>query len=322
MLIYEKIVDDIFQIRSDSSFWFKCQGIVIKDKNSGNILIDCNCFYKNEIENLLKDKTEAYFVSHVHLDHVYNLHYYEEFNPNIKIYCPIPENEYLTDFNNFVRDNGTLEFGIGDQFKGFAFKELGFKEIKSVIGFSPETEFEFDSIKIKAIPIPGHSLAQSAFSIEDTNEKSKRKILFVSDIGLTEKRMWAWHGFKYSSLEIFRESIKRIEDIYQSDDYIIVSSHGPIIFEKQPDIFSNLLIGLEKTENDLLKMLDPKKPKGLEDLKFKGLIFPIKMFKPVEKGGNFMVFFFEHNMIMHHIEDLMERGKIIEIGNKQWILNN
>ena len=319
MLIYEKIVDDIFLIRSDSSFWFKCQGIVIKNKNSGNILIDCNCFYKNEIENLLKDKTEAYFVSHVHLDHVYNLHYYEEFNPNIKIYCPIPENEYLEDFNNFVRDNGTLTFGIGDDFKKFAFKDLGFKEIKSVIGFNPETEFEFDGIKIKAIPIPGHSLAQSAFSIEDTNEKSKRKILFVSDIGLTERRAWAWHGFGYSSLEIFRETIKRIEKIYLNDDYIIASSHGPIILEKQTDIFNNLLIGLEKTENELLDMLDPNKPKGLKDLLYKGLIFPIKVLKPVEKGGNPMVPFFEHNMIMHHIEDLMERGKIIEIGNKQWI---
>ena len=321
MLIYEKIVGDIFLIRSDSSFWFKCQGIVIKNKNSGNILIDCNCFYKNEIENLLKDKTEAYFVSHVHLDHVYNLHYYEEFNPNIKIYCPIPENEYLKDFNNFIRDNGTLAFGIGDDFKKFAFEELGFKEIKSVIGFSPETEFEFDSIKIKAIPIPGHSPAQTAFSIEDTGDKSKRKILFVSDIGLTERRAWAWHGFKYSNLETFRETIKRVEKIYLNDDYIVASSHGPIIFEKQPDIFNNLLVGLEKIEKSLLNMLDPKKPKGLKELMYQGLIFPIKMIKPIEKGGDPMLSFFENNMILHHLENLIERGKIIEIGNKQYILN-
>ena len=46
------------------------------------------------------------------------------------------------------------------------------------------------------------------------------------------------------------------------------------------------------------------------------------MFKPVEKGGNPMVPFFEHNMILHHIEDLIERGKVIEVDNKQWILNN
>jgi glyoxylase-like metal-dependent hydrolase (beta-lactamase superfamily II) len=321
MLIYEKIVEDISLIRSDSSFWFKCQGIVIKNKNSGNILIDCNCFYKNEIENLLKDRIEAYFVSHVHLDHVYNLHYYEEFNPNIKIYCPIPENEYLKDFNNFVRDNGTLAFGIGDSFKKFAFKELGFKEIKSIIGFSPETEFKFDTIKIKAIPIPGHSLAQSAYSIEDTSETSKRKILFVSDIGLRGKRAWAWHGFKYSNLGIFRESIKRIEKVYLNDDYIIASSHGPIIFEKQPDIFNDLLIGMEKTENAILNMLDPKKPKGIKDLMFKGLIFPVTVIKPIEKGGDSMIIFFENNMILHHINDLLERGKIIDTGNNQWISN-
>jgi len=322
MLRYEKIVDDIFLISSDSSFWFKCQGIVIKNKNSGNILIDTNCYYKNEIENLLKEKIEAYFVSHVHLDHVYNLHYYEEFNPNIKIYCPIPENEYIMDFNKFVRANGTFAFGIEDNFREFAFKELGFKEIKYAIGFRPETEFEFDSIKIKSIPIPGHSPAQSAFSIEDTNETSKKKVLFVSDIGLTEKRAWAWHGFKYSNLEIFRESIKRIENVYLNDDYIIASSHGPIIFEKQPDIFNKLLISLEKTEKSLLNMLHSKKPKGLKELMFKGLIFPVTMTKPIEKGGDPILTFFENNMILHHIDDLLERGIIIDKGNNQWILNS
>ena len=117
MLIYEKLVDGIFLVYSNSQFWFKCQGILIKNKNLGDILIDCNCYYKKELRNLLENQIEAYFVSHVHLDHVYNLHLYEEFNPKIKIYCPIPEDEYLRDFNTFLRDNGTLDFGIGDNFK-------------------------------------------------------------------------------------------------------------------------------------------------------------------------------------------------------------
>ena len=319
MLIYEKVVDGIFLIYSDSRFWFKCNGILIKNKNMGNILIDCNCFYEKEIKELTDDQIKAYFVSHVHLDHVYNLHFYEEFNPYVKIYCPIPENEYLKDFNNFVKDNGTLDFGIGDNFKKFAFEELKFKEIKTVIGFKPGKEFEFDNIHLKTIPIPGHSPAHTAFSIEDKNEQ-KRKILFVADLGLT--KMGAWYGFKYSNLNDVRESVKRIEKIYLNDDYIITSGHGPIIFEKQPQIFSDLLRKMDESENKLLNMFDPSNPKGLDDLIFKGLFFSENYIKPVKGDRESILFFFENNMIMSHITELVEKGKIIEVGNNQWILND
>ena len=319
MLIYEKLVDDIFLVYSNTPFWFKCQGILIKNKNLGSILIDCNCFYEKEIKKLLENPIDAYFVSHVHLDHVYNLHFYEEYNPKIKVYCPIPEDKYLRDFNNFIRDNGTLDYGIGDDFKKFAFKELNFKELNSVIGFNPGMEYEFKNIRLKTIPIPGHSPAQTAFSIEDTSEK-KRKILFVADIGLT--KMGAWYGFKYSDLKTIRESIKKIETIYLNDDYIITSGHAPAIFEKQPDIFNDLLKKIDQSEKKLLNMFDSNNPKGLEDLIFKGLFFTEQYIKPLKGDFRSIIYFFENNMIMSHINELVEQGKIIEVKNNQWILNN
>jgi glyoxylase-like metal-dependent hydrolase (beta-lactamase superfamily II) len=317
MLIYEKIVDEIFLVYSDSQFWFKCNGILIKNTNLGDILIDCNCFYKKEIEELTKNQIDAYFVSHVHLDHVYNLHFYEEIDPNIKIYCPFPENEYLRDFNKFIKANGTLDFGIGDEFKHFAFKELNFKELNSVIGFSPGIEFEFNNIFIKTFHIPGHSPGHTAFSIEDKKEQ-KKKILFVSDIGLT--KMGAWYGFKYSNLKDVRESIKKIEKIYLNNNYIITSGHGPIIFEKQPKLFSDLLIKMDNINKMLLDMLDSEKPKSLDDLIFKGLFFSEDYIN--SRKGDSILYFFENNMIISHIKELMEEGRVIEVASNQWILNN
>ena len=319
MLIYEKLVDDIFLVYSNTPFWFKCQGILIKNKNLGSILIDCNCFYEKEIKKLLENPIDAYFVSHVHLDHVYNLHFYEEYNPKIKVYCPIPEDKYLRDFNNFVRDNGTLDYGIGDDFKRFAFKELNFKELNSVIGFNPGMEYEFDSIHLKTIHTPGHSPGHTAFSIEDKSEK-KRKILFVADIGLT--KMGPWYGFKYSDLKTVRESIKKIENIYLNDDYIIASGHGPAIFEKQPEIFNELLIKMNQYEKKILNMFDPNTPKGLDDLIFKGLFFSENYIKPIKGDTRSIIYFFENNMIMSHISELVEKEKIVEVGTNQWILNN
>jgi len=317
MLIYEKVVDGIFLVYSDSQFWFKCNGILIKNKNLGDILIDCNCFYKKEIKELTKNQIDAYFVSHVHLDHVYNLHFYEEIDPKIKIYCPIPENEYLKDFYKFIKANGILDFGIGDEFKKFAFKELNFKELNSVIGFNPGIEFEFQSMHLRTFHIPGHSPAHTAFSIEDASEK-KRKILFVSDIGLT--KMGAWYGFKYSNLKDVRESIKKIEKIYLNEDYIITSGHGPVIFEKQPKLFNNLLKMMDNIDKKLIDMLDPIKPKGLDDLIFKGLFFSENYLSSRE--GDSILYFFENNMITSHIVELVEKGKVIEVGKNQWILNN
>ena len=317
MLIYEKVVDGIFLVYSDSQFWFKCNGILIKDKNHGDILIDCNCFHEKEIKELTKNQINAYFVSHVHLDHVYNLHFYEEFNTKIKIYCPIPENEYLKDFNNFIRENGTRDFGIGENFKKFAFQELRFKELNSVIGFKPGMEFEFNNVILKTIHIPGHSPAHTAFSIEDTSEQ-KRKILFVSDIGLT--KMGAWYGFRYSILKDIRESLKKIERIYLNDDYIITSGHGPIVFEKQPKLFNDLLIKMDNVNKKLLDMLDSDKPKSLDDLIFKGLFFSENYIRSRE--GDSILYFFENNMITSHIKELVEKGKVIEVGKNQWILNN
>jgi len=315
MLIYEKVVDGIFLVYSDSQFWFKCNGILIKNKNLGDILIDCNCFYKKEVKELTKNQIEAYFVSHVHLDHVYNLHYYEEINPKIKIYCPIPENEYLKDFNKFIKANGTLDFGIGDEFKKFAFKELKFKEINSVIGFNSGTDFEFNNIIIKTYHIPGHSPAHTAFSIDDTNEQ-KRKILFVSDIGLT--KMGPWYGFKYSNLEDVRESIKKIEKIYLNDNYIITSGHGPIIYDKQPELFNNLLTKMDNINDKLLDMLDSDKPKSLDDLIFKGLFFSENYIR--SRQGDSILHFFENNMISSHVNELVKKGKVIEVAENQWTL--
>jgi len=320
MLIYEKIVDGIFLIYSDSKFWYKCRGILIRNENIGNILIDCNCYYPKEIQTLVRNPIEAYFVSHVHLDHTFNLHYYEELVPNIKIHCPIPEIDYLKDFNKFIKDNGTLDYGIGEEFKMFAFKELKFKEVKSAIGFNPGAEFEFKSanLKLKTIPIPGHSPAQTAFSIEDTTGK-RRKILFVADIGLGQ--MGAYYGFSYGNLNDVRESVKRIEDIYLNDDYIVTSSHGPIFFKKIPALFDNILITMEEKERDILNMLDSNNPKGLKDLILKGLFFDETVTKLLSVDRKFSVQFFEHNMIMKHIKELLEQEKIIDVGNNQWILN-
>jgi len=69
-------------------------------------------------------------------------------------------------------------------------------------------------------------------------------------------------------------------------------------------------------------MLDPKNPKGLDDLIFKGLFFSENYIKPFKDNRRSIIYFFENNMIMSHIAELVKKEKIVEVGTNQWILNN
>jgi len=323
MLKQKKIVDGIFLVYSDFKFWFKSGGILIKNNISGDILIDCNCYLEKEVKGLLRNKIDSYFVSHMHLDHTYNLHFFEELNSNIKIYCPFPENKYLTNFNIFLEETGLNESGLGELYRNISFESLKYKELNSVIGFTPGVEFAYDDVKIKTIHVPGHSPGHTAFIIEDTKE-NKRKILFASDIGLTQRG--AWYGYTYSTLKDIKESVKKLEKIYLSDDFIIASSHGPIIFERNPEIFNNIIRKLDDIDHKLLTILDDNKPKSVDELMYKGLIYEEDQTNQLDDdpllSHKSFTSFLERNMIMSHINDLVERKKIIEIDNKSWILNS
>jgi hypothetical protein len=70
----------------------------------------------------------------------------------------------------------------------------------------------------------------------------------------------------------------------------------------------------------LLDMLDSEKPKSLDDLIFKGLFFSEDYIN--SRKGDSILYFFENNMIISHIKELMEEGRVIEVASNQWILNN
>jgi len=325
MLFYIKLQEGIELVKSDSKFVWNCQGILIKNvENSGNILIDCN-FPKTDLKQLLKDlddRVDVYIATHTHLDHVNNLHHFEKLKPNAKKYCPIPENEYLLNIDNFIAVNGAIDFGVGEQMKSMIYNFLKFKEVKSVIGFKPGSEFKFGGINLKTIHLPGHSPGLVAIIIENTNRK-QRKIFFATDIGL--EYFGAWYGFKYNNLKTIRKDIDKIEKTYLNDDFILVSSHGEIYFEKRPEIFQQILKKIDQNEIKVLKMFDPKIPKSLEDIALKGIIYNTKTVnKYLNLGEEFkkLMFFWESGFLLNHIYELVEKGKLREVSNKKWVLNN
>jgi glyoxylase-like metal-dependent hydrolase (beta-lactamase superfamily II) len=324
MLIYEKLVEDIFLVRTDDTFGWTCQGILIKDvSNSGNILIDCN-FSRREYRNLLKElnnEITAFIATHAHLDHVGNLHHLEKLKSDVKFYCPIPENEILLDLDKFMDINGARDFGVAEQMKNMLYGFIRFKELKSVMAFKPGTDFKFGGITLKTIHLPGHSPAHIAVIIENS-ERKQRKILFASDMGLDD--FGPWFGFKYNSIKAIKKDVEKIENIYLNDDYILTSGHGSIFFEKQPEIFKEIPKKIEEKENKFLKMLDPQNAKGIEDLAMKGLIYSprsLENFSKLMTDSKKLITVWEGFFILNMAQDLIEKGKVKEIGVQQWVLN-
>lgn len=314
MLNYEKLEDGIFQVRSASKFGGSCNGILIKNiENSGNILIDCN-FNNNEIQELYKSlnhELTAYYASHTHLDHVSNIHYYETLG--VKIYCPIPEDRYLKDINIFMKENGMVDGGVDDIFRNMIIQGLNFKHLTRCNAFKPDTKFNYGKIVLETIHIPGHSPGQTAYLIRDKTGV-RRDILFVSDLGI--ERYGPWYGLKHCNLKDYRNSIEKLEDIYlrdSSDDTILASGHGKAYLMKQPEIFRNTLKKIEINENKVLSMFHSDKPKKLDDITLKGVYYPEKHIKNLFTDFRKIHFFWERYIIFHHINELIEKNKLIEV---------
>ena len=324
MLLYEKIEDGIYLIKSDRKFMWKCNGLLIKNvKNSGNILIDCN-FTKREYVQLLNDldhEVTAYFATHTHLDHVNNLHHLERLKPDIQIYCPIPENEYLLNIDNFINVNGALDFGVGEPLKLLLKGFLRFKELEHVYGFSPGKTFHFGGIELKTIPVLSHSPGHSVFLIQNIT----RDILFASDMGLED--FGPWYGFKYNNLKDIREDTYKIEKLYLNNDFILTSSHGDVIFNKDTNVFKQIFNKIDKREEDLISLFkkDHNMPKRLKDLTLKGFIYNSKIvtkWTSMSSDIDKLISFWESYFILNHIEELLERRVLNKVDDHSWILNN
>jgi glyoxylase-like metal-dependent hydrolase (beta-lactamase superfamily II) len=314
MLTFEKLEKGIFLLRSNSSIGPKSNGILVKNvENSRNILIDCNFNY-DEIQTLndsLNNGIYAHYSSHTHLDHVSNLHFYEDLG--IKTYCPVPEDRYLKDMNIFMKENGMTDCGIDDIFRNIVYQELNFKNLKFGNAFKPGATFNYGIISLETFHIPGHSPGHTAYLIRDKT-KSRRKVLFVSDIGI--EKSGPWYGLKHCSLKDYRESIKKIEDIYLSDDIILTSGHGKSYFTKQPQIFKNTLKRIEINEGKVLKMFNSEKPKSLKEITLKGVFYSENHIKRLPTDFKKIHFFWEWCIILHHINELIEKGKLKKIDPK------
>ncbi len=308
MLHYAKLTETIDLAWSDRTVPWKCNGLVIRGK-TGNVLIDCN-FSDDEIEDLIKripGTILAYFVTHMHIDHVNNLHFWEKYH--IPIHCPVPEDGYLRDFKSLLDDSGSTSYGTNDTMLTFTRDIQGFREIPGTLGFVPGTSYRFGNITIDTLHLPGHSPGHTGFIITGPKAPGEQDVLFASDIGLDD--FGPWYGFDYCDLTGYRRSIALLKKIYTDGDYILAGSHLKHVTEKpSPGVFDTITGKIDRTEDRLLSAIGESGPVELSDLVLTGIYYRLSSVEKMNEFIKGLYRFWEYNALKNHVKELAGSGLI------------
>ncbi|MFX0101707.1 MAG: MBL fold metallo-hydrolase [Candidatus Hodarchaeota archaeon] len=305
MLKTEKITEHVFLVSSNTKDHFKCNGIVITNVEGGKVvMIDCNFQEQDVLELFEKFGNDViYFISHVHLDHVQDVHVYEKHN--IPIYCPVPEHEYIKNIEQFMEYNGAVDHGVDKIFLTWLKNSTRFQQLKENIPFTPGDVFEFENVVITTIALPGHSPGHVGFEIirKYNQGKSREDVLFVSDIGI--ETFGPWYGFKNCNLHEYRRSVDLIETIYNNYDYILLSSHGPPIREKDRNLFPHVRKKLDWAKDKVKLLLESGKTEYKQFI-YKGVYYPVSLMDGMDNYTRRIFLFFEACSIQNLLDDLEE----------------
>ncbi|MDM8537586.1 MBL fold metallo-hydrolase [Desulfobacterales bacterium HSG17] len=318
MLTIKKITTGVHLVCSDSNMPWKCNGLLIRSDNGRVVLIDCN-FDDEELKELFvyaNRKPERYYITHVHVDHVINVHRIE--TQNIPIYCPKPEDRYIVNGELFMEESGAPQYRVLEEMKSFLFDFAGFKNINKVNPYEQTDIYVFDNIEIKPIHLPGHSPGHSGFIVRDL-KGNERPVLFSSDMGI--EKIGMWYGFKYSNISDIRSSLKMIEAIYESEDFILTGSHTEVFFRKQSQIFKIVEDKIKNSKMKILALMEGKSSITPDELVFKGVYYKISSINKMDDINKKLYFFWEGYTIRNLMEDLEYGGFITKSGNDKWKIN-
>ncbi len=303
MLTFEPITENVFLATSDLKEHWKCNGLILTSpRDSKAVLIDCS-FREEEIEQIFQEFGEVSYVSfmtHLHVDHVQYTHLYEKLQ--IPIYSPIPENEYITDLQWFMQSNGAVDFGISKEFLGYINNFTRFRPLRQVIAFTPGDVFDFDSISLKSIPLPGHSPGHTGFEIKHKNPSPQHKdVLFVADIGIEE--FGPWYGFKYCDITQYLNSIDLAKQLFKNGDFILLSSHGAPIFDPETLVFEQTRAKFEESIQKLRYYLEIDGP-DLSQLVGKGIYYKREVLAKMDEKVRELYHFWEALSIQNLLDYL------------------
>ncbi len=316
ILDYIELGNGIYIIREKTNRPNRVNSILIEGENkSESVLIDTNYSFRHirEFYTRLKAPAKRLYVSHCHLDHVAHVFYHEQ-KFGTPIFCPKQEENGLKSLTLSMEEMGYKKLDLEENYEKLARDIMKFQECENINIFNPgKDSIEFSGGHIETIHIPGHSPGQTAFIINKNNKNENKKVLYSSDIG-----SHPYYGDLNSNLSQYQDSINNLEDIYFSDDFILVPAHGNYYSEKQEEYFNKIRDRIKSNEEKILSALSKSKPKSIKDLVLEWIIRPQRI------SVDFITelfFLWDGGIIYHHLNDLIKK-KIVEKAKKVNFLND
>ncbi|MFX0188052.1 MAG: MBL fold metallo-hydrolase [Candidatus Hodarchaeota archaeon] len=270
MLNYTQLCNNIYLTKERKKRFNLLNSIVIEEnKNSGAVLIDTNYPFGviDHLYTRIKSPAKALIFSHCHTDHMAHGFYHQE-KYHTPLYCPVQEKDYILSIDSLIENNGFKKLGLKEQYVKMVQESMKFKEAKSVNIFNPGHDvLEYSSVELETIHIPGHSPGHTAFLIRSIQDEENRKVLYVSDIG-----SHPYYGDLNCDLREYRKSIAKLEQIYLSDDYILVPAHGTVYIKKNEEFFERIRARIRVKGEKVLSNLSKTKSKSIKELVFEGTL--------------------------------------------------
>ena len=304
-------------VRESSTRPNRLNSLLIEDNtDSDSILIDANYPFQNidELYTRVKAPVKGLYFSHCHLDHTAHA-FYQQQNYNAPVYVPIQEKNYITSIESMMEAVGFKKLGLTNSYMIMAKRYMKFEECQEVLTFTPGKDaIEYSGGKIETIHIPGHSPGQTAFVLKPNAGKN---VLFVSDLG-----SHPYYGDLNSDLNQYYESIDKMEQLYLSDDFVLVPAHGTIYPEREKGFFDRIRTKIKNYETRIFNALSTTEPKSIKELVYEGVITPKRRMVEFIKD---LYLLWDGGRIYHHLNDFMERGLVekveeIDLVNDKYIL--
>ena len=291
-------IKNLYVVEPDSSPLFP-NGVSLIYLGSEKAIIDM-CAGYDALERALKmsklkfDDIDYILLTHLHPDHTKFVWYLKE-NYDVKICMNELESSYVASWDKFFEFYGLINYpDIIDEWIKEIGTPLNFKPFKVDVKLKPNTFINIGDLEIDVISSPGHTKGHTFFKIDD--------LLIVGDIDLTN---FPWYGHPTSSLIDFVNSVNLISEL--NPKYLVSMHRGLLTNSIEIEVRKYLDI-IESRNRKILERL--KQPKTIDELVDYNIIYPRHNLK--------LLRFFEKNMLEHHINYLLNIGKIkkIELGDR------
>jgi len=286
-------MDKVTVIRPDVPSVFPYSNSLLIDDGQ-KILIDAGA--GRAYRDIACEQIDTVLLSHYHFDHIHGIPLF----PRAKVYVGKEEEWAFKDEARF-NEAGSYQYWsrlmgevpVDRDYSAFPDDVLlapGFHKLNISGVFSDREIIYTDSLKIKAVYIPGHTPGHYGFFLPDQG------ILFSSDMDLSPRG--PWYGSIYSDFDQVRSSIQKLINLKPQ---VLVTSHRRVFYDNIPDLLNKYLdIALEK-ERKLLDYL--KIPRYFEEIAHQDFIFtsPRRTLNSI---------FRDRIMLLKHLQSLIAHHKI------------